>query len=385
MTGFRHAWTHALWYEPAETAPRRLVLGLLAPLEALYRVFLRRDQAKRLRRRRKLPRCVISVGNLTVGGTGKTPTVLWIARTLHQAGYTAAVLTRGYGRRGSGAEKVRLNGPIHEAAAQYGDEPVLLARHLSWASVWVGSERFATGRRAVAEDRPDVLLLDDGFQHLQVHRDLDVVLLDAARPWGNGRLLPAGPLREPPDRLVRAHAVILAGNPTSSPSTGFERLRDGPLRGKPVFHARPVIRGFFRAETPAPVEPIESIFQDPCIALAGIARPERFFSALETLGVPCVRRVAFPDHHRWTPGDERGLLDILRSTGARWIVTTEKDAVRMPPPLASRAVYAAMDLDFGPDAEGFREFILQAVRSWGGGPGCPCESAAAFGRMRRKE
>ncbi len=356
-----------LWYDPAGSLGRCLVHAFLAPLEALYRVVLRRDQARRLRRRQALPRCVISVGNITVGGTGKTPTVLWIARALHEAGRTVAVLSRGYGRRGSGVEKVRLQGPIHEAAARYGDEPVLIARRLARASVWVGAGRWEAGGRAVAEDRPDVLLLDDGFQHLQLHRDLDLVLLDAARPFGNGRLLPAGPLREPPDHLARAHAVILVGEARACPPPGFERLKDKVLRGKPVFHARPVIRGFFRADPTGLSEPLGNLFQAPCIAAAGIARPDRFFSALETLGIPCVRRLAFPDHHRWTPEDERALLDTLRSVGARWIVTTEKDAVRMPPSVAARAVYAAMDLDFGPDPDGFREFILHAVRSWGGG------------------
>lgn len=366
MRDRRHFPWESLWYEPAGSVDGHLVHAFWAPLEALYRALLRRDQARRLRRRRTLPRCVISVGNITVGGTGKTPTVLWIARALREEGLSVAVLSRGYGRRGSGVEKVRLQGPIHEAAARYGDEPVLIARRLPGASVWVGASRREAGLRAVAEDRPDVLLLDDGFQHLQLHRDLDLVLLDGARPFGNGRLLPAGPLREPVDHLARAHALILVGEPKALPPKGFERLTDCVLRDQPVFHARPVIRGFFRADPTGLSETSENLFQAPCIAAAGIARPDRFFSAVESFGVACVRRFAFPDHHRWSPGDVRFLLHTLRSTGARWILTTEKDAVRMPPLLAERAVYAAMDLDFGPDAEGFRQTVLQAVRTRGG-------------------
>jgi len=303
----------------------------------------------------------MSVGNITVGGTGKTPAVLWIARTLHEAGLSVAVLSRGYGRRGTGVEKVRLQGPLHESAVRYGDEPVLLARRLPWAAVWVGADRYEAGLGAVAHDQPDVFVLDDGFQHVQLHRDLDLVLLDAAHPTGNGRLLPAGPLREPLQALERAHAAIFVESPEKPPLRA-DSLRQGPLFGKPVFQARPIIAGFFPAA--ALSGPQQDFAQDPCIAVAGIARPERFFSALEALGVPCLRRFAFPDHHRWTPKDERKLLQALQETGARWIVTTEKDAVRLPPPLAKRSLYAVMDLDFGSDADRFRDVVLHAVRSW---------------------
>uniref|UniRef100_A0A831ZS15 Tetraacyldisaccharide 4'-kinase n=1 Tax=Desulfacinum infernum TaxID=35837 RepID=A0A831ZS15_9BACT len=363
VTGRGYALWQSLWDEPAGSARRRFAIGLLSPLEALYETLRRRDQAKRLRRRRSLPGCVISVGNITLGGTGKTPAVLWIARTLHKAGFSVAVLSRGYGRRGSGVEKVRLDGPLHKNAERYGDEPVLLARRLPWAAVWVGADRRDAGMRAVAHDRPDVFVLDDGFQHVQLHRDLDLVLLDAARPTGNGRLLPAGPLREPPQALERAHAAIFVGD-TENPSTAAESLRQGPLLGKPVFQARPVIGGFFQAAQADFPVPQEDLSRAPCIAVAGIARPQRFFSALEAMGVACLRRCAFPDHHRWTPKDERGLLRVVQETGARWIVTTEKDAVRLPPSLAKRAVYAAMDLDFGPDADRFRDVLLHAVRWW---------------------
>lgn len=365
MTGPWDAWCHTLWYQSAETAQRRLFGNLLAPLERLYGVLLGRDQAKRLRRRRRLPRCVVSVGNITVGGTGKTPTVLWIARTLHEAGLRSAVLSRGYGRAGSGVEKVSLHGPLDESARRFGDEPVLLARNLPWASVWVGTNRWEAGRRAIAEDRPDVLVLDDGFQHLQIHRDLDLVLLDAACPLGNGRLLPAGPLREPPHHLDRAHGVIIVGEKGKSPEP-LEHPLPELLWEKPVFRARPVMGGFFRADTGTPLGWPENMLKDPCIAVAGIARPERFFSAVDALGVPCRERLAFSDHHGWTPSDVRRILHTMRATGARWIVTTEKDAVRMPPPLAKRAVYVAMGLDFGADAERLREILLEAVRSWVG-------------------
>lgn len=365
MTGPWDAWWHTLCYQPTGTAQRKLFSNLLAPLERLYGVLLRHDQAKRLRRRRRLPRCVVSVGNITVGGTGKTPAVLWIARTLHEAGLRAAVLSRGYGRAGSGVEKVSLQGPLYEAARRFGDEPVLLARNLPWAPVWVGTNRWEAGRRAVAEDRPDVLLLDDGFQHLQIYRDLDLVLLDAACPVGNGRLLPAGPLREPAHHLGRAHGVIFVGEKRKSPER-LEHLPKGLLCGKPVFHARPVLGGFFQADTRTHLRSSENMPRDPCIAVAGIARPERFFSVVEALGMACRERLAFADHHGWTSKDVGRILRTLRASGARWIVTTEKDAVRMPPPLAKRAVYVAMGLDFGDDAKRLREVIFQTVRSWVG-------------------
>ncbi|MEJ5348579.1 MAG: tetraacyldisaccharide 4'-kinase [Desulfosoma sp.] len=412
-----------LWYGTTDDLGRRIAARLLRPLEKLYLAGLRFDQTARRRQCQSLPCPVVSIGNLTVGGTGKTPAVLWIARHLAHRGLTVTILSRGYGRSGSETVKVQLDAPTHELAGRYGDEPVLLARTLPHVSVWVGSDRAKSGSHAVDHDHPDIIVLDDGFQHLQLHRDLDFVLLDAARPLGNGKLLPAGPLREPPEHLVRAHAIVLVGE------TRNERQAVNLIRGYvsaeiPIFRARLEPEGFYHAATMEPLgiaacptskagddfigskdfrpamyaggtpelpgtgslsdtvpgkkplsrellserathgegfdgkcasfknEPARlKVLEEPCLAVAGIARPERFFNMLRHLGITCRASMAFPDHHRWTLEDVRALRRKLQTTGARWVVTTEKDAVRMPPALAERALFLRIRMDFGSDTE----------------------------------
>lgn len=330
-----------------------------------------------------LPCRVISVGNIAVGGTGKTPTVLWLARRFMKNGVSVAIVSRGYGRADSGVAHVTLHGSTQEAARRFGDEPVLLARRLSQVPVWVGADRFQAALQALAQHHPDVVLLDDGFQHRQLHRDLDIVVLDAACPLGNGRLLPAGPLREPPAHLSRAHALVFVGKAHDAVACRKVVEASG-FHEKPCFRAVPILGGFFKAKTAEEV-PFQDIVEHPCVVVAGIARPERFFSAVRAMRIPCARTVAFSDHHRWSALEMRSLLASLRVTKARWILTTEKDAVRLPGPLAERAVFIRMDLDFGADSKRFEEFVMTAPSSSGtaerNGTGEPSHAACSVNKQ----
>jgi tetraacyldisaccharide 4'-kinase len=255
---------------------------------------------------------VVSVGNLAVGGTGKTPMTAWLAARLSAAGLRPAIVTRGYGgRAGAGPLDVsRGSGPLVDARLG-GDEPVLLATMTS-AAVIAGSDRVAGARRAI-ELGADVVLLDDGFQHRRLARDLDVVLLDAAHPFGNGRLLPAGPLREPPGSLARAGIVVLTrwnGEPPPSDVAA------------PIVRARHRAAGFRDAAGRETAPPARAL------AFCGIARPESFLESLRGAGVEIAGVRVFPDHHPFRDAELRELADGARSRGAA-IVTTMKDLVRL--------------------------------------------------------
>ncbi|SHG22932.1 lipid-A-disaccharide kinase [Desulfacinum infernum DSM 9756] len=383
-----------LWYGFPEDPIGRLISGLLSPAQHLYRMGLERDQAARRARRRTLPVPVISVGNLTVGGTGKTPLVRWITRYLTDRGVSAAVLSRGYGRRvqGSAPARVDCRGPKRSLSARYGDEPVMLACGPEPVPVWVGRNRWEAGMEAVRQDGARVLVLDDGFQYVQLSRSLDVVVLDARRPLGNGRLLPAGPLREPPEALRRAHVIVFMEAPFNAPSssppkrgseissklwtpacagvTGGGAFGQPPrpaearslmkgrdpgfhgdvemTKGKILLRARPVIRRFVQAATGHPVD-VTTLRHQGCVAVCGIARPQRFFAALKAQGIAAKTTWIFGDHHRFRESECRKIVKSLDRLDARWIVTTEKDAVRLPPSVLERAVFPLLDLDFGED------------------------------------
>jgi tetraacyldisaccharide 4'-kinase len=249
---------------------------------------------------------VVSVGNLTVGGSGKTPVVIFLAGLAAQAGRRVAVLSRGFGRR-SGAD-VRFDAANLLSWRAVGDEPRLIAQRCPKASVWVGRDRAhlaAAARDAGAE----LLVLDDGMQHRRLARDVEVVVVDAVAGFGNGQLLPAGPLREPISQLSRATFVWL--RQTGPSVAGLEQLLGQVKRvvSRPVAQ---VLGG--------------TIAGKQVVALAGLARPSAFTRTLMSLGATVVAERYFADHHPFTPGQ----LDEVRSLGVV-IVTTEKDAQRLPP------------------------------------------------------
>ncbi len=272
---------------------------------------------------------MISVGNLAVGGAGKTPVVLAIAGRLIGTGRRPAVLSRGYGatrnddRVVSDGERVLLD------AAGGGDEPVLLARRLPGLRVLCGPDRARLAARAVALGA-DVLLLDDGFQHRRLGRDLDVVVLDASNPWGNGHCLPFGPNREPPSALRRAGLVWLTHADRAAPGD-LGALRELAVRttGRPPVESRHAPRDLADGRLER-FFPLAEISGRRVGLLTGVARPDSVRRTVESLGASVVATFEFPDHHRFTEGRVRDAVDDSSRAGGELLVTTEKDAVRLP-------------------------------------------------------
>jgi len=313
------------------------VRSLLAPFVPLYRFGLAMRERRLASGREPIGRLrfpVISIGNLSTGGAGKTPLTIALAQALVRRGFAADVLSRGYGRQSRLAARVDPGG----AAEEFGDEPLLIARQAG-VPVYVAPQRYDAGVLAesafaypaqAAPAPPQVAqtavhLLDDGFQHRQLHRDIDILLLNRA-DW-HDRLLPAGNLREPLHAANRADVIAV---PAGEPELESE-LRAWGWQG-------PVWRLHRRMQIPA--------VNGPVFAFCGIARPEQFFAGLSTAGqdfpsLDLAGRHAFPDHHRYTARDLNRLADKAQAVGATTLLTTEKDAVRLAglrPPLTIATV-----------------------------------------------
>jgi tetraacyldisaccharide 4'-kinase len=328
---------------------------LLAPATAGYRLAVMGREAvwsSGLMRRLHLPQAVVSVGNLTVGGTGKTPLVEWIARRFSERGRRVAIVSRGHGGRRVEATEIVSDGrALLVGAARAGDEPVLLARRLTGVPVVVGRDRAAAALTAVERFGTEILLLDDGFQQRRLHTDVNVVCLDARCPWGGG-LLPAGTLREPRRGLARAHLLVLtrADQVSDLAPTAAEIRR--------VVGAAPMVSAWLEAEDLLDVGAdrrygLDALAGRTVLAFAGIAEPEGLRRLLEHGGADVRGLVAFPDHHVYDPGDLRGLEGRARAAGADLLVTTEKDAVRLPGPLGLPLWALSVRVRLGEGAEGW--------------------------------
>lgn len=299
---------------------------------------------------RALPAPAVAFGNLTVGGTGKTPMTSHAAGLLGEAGYRVGILSRGYGRRGSAPLLVSDGRQILADAREAGDEPWLLARDHPAAGVAVGGDRIAAAALLRRSFEPEVWLLDDAFQHRRVRRDLNVLLVDGGSIFGNGRILPFGPLREPLSGLRRADAVVLTRGDGAVPGPLARALERHHPR-LPLFQARIGPTRFVGADGAA-ADP-GALRGFAAFAFAGIARPDRFFADLEAHGARVVGRRSFPDHHPYDTGDLEAIARAARDAGAEFLVTTEKDLVRIaaapagaPPLLALQVGVTFTDGDF---------------------------------------
>ncbi len=279
---------------------------------------------------RCLPGRVISVGNLTLGGTGKTPMVLMIARILRDNGLKPAVLSRGYG--GNSQEKINVvcdGQQILLSAEVAGDEPVMIAERLKNIPVLTGKDRWLTGNYAMQHFGVDTLILDDGFQHLALSRDLNILLLDQKEPLGNGHLFPAGELREPVEESQRADLICL----TRCSGKGNSRSQGDMLE---LPNNVPVIKTALRLESLIRLDNHETIDAEflrdqPVAAFCGIAKPGDFRDTLETAKARVVFFRAFPDHHRYVADDLKTLEQEAMKAGARYILVSEKDSVKIDP------------------------------------------------------
>jgi len=287
---------------------------------------------------RSLPGRVVSVGNLTLGGTGKTPIVILIAGILKDKGLKPAVLSRGYG--GNSREKINVvcDGEQVLLSAQVaGDEPVMIAERLKNIPVLTGKDRWLTGNYAMKQFGVDTLILDDGFQHLALARDLNILLLDQKEPLGNGHLFPAGVLREPVDENHRADLICLtrcSGNKTFCSQAG-----------KPVLPNNiPVIKTALRLESVIRLDSHEifdaEVLKDqPVAAFCGIAKPGDFRDTLEMAKARVVFFRAFPDHHSYTTDDFKAIEREAQEAGAKFILVSEKDSVKIDPSVFSLPVF----------------------------------------------
>lgn len=310
------------WQQRGPAAFLLLPLGLLFAAAAA----LRRIAWSRWLQPRRLRVPVIIIGNISAGGTGKTPLTLWLAQWLRTQGHQPAVISRGYGAARRDPRPVPRDG----LPADYGDEPCLLARRAG-CPVWVGVDRVATAEALLAaEPGTTVILSDDGLQHYRLGRDFEIAVVDGARGLGNGWPLPAGPLREPPSRLDSVDAVVVNGG----------KARDQTAAIPP--HALPMsLRGStFRNLADSTITVDASYFKGRRVhAIAGIGNPARFFSQLGAMGLSCMPQ-AFADHHPFTARD-------LLFAGDEEIVMTEKDAVKCEPFSTSR--HWALVVDAEPD------------------------------------
>lgn len=310
-----------------------LILALLWPLSLIYRVGLSAYlwiYEIGLRRRCKLGVPVISVGNLTFGGTGKTPAVQTLCRMLTERGKRVVVLSRGHGGSARGAVVVSDGERMLADSVEAGDEPVLLARTLPGVPVVVGKDRRESGRLACERFSPDVIVLDDGLQYWQLHRDLDIVVLDAGKPFGSGFVMPMGDLREPASGLRRA-GVILLSNASTLSGDAYDSLIARITKLAPnarVFRCarEPVC---FRNVDTGEEHDLSWAKRRGMLAFCGIGKPWSFIEILEALGASVEASIIFADHYRLTQRDITRIIEEAQARGAEAIVTTEKDIARL--------------------------------------------------------
>ena len=292
---------------------------------ALRHAAYRRGWLKTLR----LDRPVVSVGNLSVGGTGKTPLVILMARTLLAAGHRPCILTRGYGRRrGKGLIVLEPAADRIADPREVGDEPAALARALPNVPIVVSPDRFRAGIIGEQRFQATVHLLDDGFQHLALYRDLDVVLLDLTRPPSDDALLPAGHLREPFTALRRAHWVILTRTELGD-ATGLQAQVQALNPQARIFRCAAKFDGLVEARSDRS-EPHENLLRQRVAAFCGIGNPAAFFADLRAWGFQVVAESVFPDHHVYRRNDLAGISAHSRRAGAEALLTTQKDVMNLP-------------------------------------------------------
>lgn len=305
---------------------------ILIPLGAIYSAVTRARLAaygRGLLSVARLPVPVISVGNLTTGGTGKTPLVEWVCRALAREGKKVCVLTRGYGRANAKTQVVVSNGAALLAGErQAGDEPFLLAKNLlGTAAVICNPNRVAAGQWAIEKLNTEMFVLDDGFQHLRLARDLNLVTIDATNPWGGGTLLPYGRLREPATGLARADCVIITRAEQADNLTSLKKAVQQLVGGAPIFSSR-MLTSRIRTidgndENSAPA------VSQPAGAFCGVGNPEAFFHHLEREGYDLAFTRTFADHHKYRQSELDNLVEEAKARGVRSLITTAKDAIKL--------------------------------------------------------
>jgi tetraacyldisaccharide 4'-kinase len=358
----KKSWAHRLCHDGGWW--RAVSLFPLLVCSWLYGVAVRVRTAlyqKGMFKTRRLPCKVISVGNITLGGTGKTPLVAALARELGSRGLTVGIVSRGY--KGT---KERQGGVVSDGKKRYltpaeaGDEPFMLAQMLSGVPIVVGKKRYERGVYAYERFAMDVLILDDGFQHLRVKRDVDIILIDAQSGFGNGCLFPRGPLREPLSGLSRASHIVLTKAEPSTPLKKIENILRCYVPATPIYHSR-YSPSFLREAASGKLLPLHHVRGKKVFAFAGIADPGYFVDLVKGLGANVVREAHFPDHYPY------GLKDVTmmreQSKTIDLFLTTEKDFVKLQRlPVADIPLYI-LGVEHTIVEEQFYQAVLSALPS----------------------
>lgn len=309
---------------PSERPPQP-AWAILWALSQLWRIGSARDRLRKNAQARRLPVPVVSIGNITTGGTGKTPVSIELLREFRRA--NPALLTRGHGRTARHSA-VFLEGAAEVPVAVTGDEAQLCMRE-ACVPIGIGADRYVTGMELLQSVEAGVLFLDDGFQHLQLRRDFDLVLIDALRPFGGGHLVPLGALREPLEGLARANAFLITRSDEVPNVRTIESLLRGYNPAAPVFRAR-TIPARWRDGIGADI-PLDCFRGKRVVAFCGLGNPEAFRRTLHHLGVAPVGCYEYGDHHQYTPSEIRRLARHAHDVGAEALLTTAKDAVNLDP------------------------------------------------------
>ena len=333
------------------SASSRSSLNLLSHLYGLVAEQRRRWYDRRPEARRRLAQPVISIGELTVGGSGKTPIAAHVATVLSGMGERPVVLSRGYHRQQpvDGVVVVRDRTGVRSDLARSGDEPLMLARALADTPVLVSEDRYVAGRLAETQLGATVHLLDDGFQHFSLYRDIDLVVIGAADVT-DPRTLPAGRLREPLDTARRADALVV-----ETPSADQAQQVAGRVGVETVFH---FTRRLLAPRDAGTQQEVTIPVGTRVLAVAAIARPEAFFEALRSYSYTIVETMTFRDHHPFSEDDLAGIGRAVHTHGAEFVVTTEKDLVRLLPhaPFAFPMVWVPLTVSVEP-ADIFRLWL----------------------------
>ncbi len=340
---------------PLRTLAARMAL---TPLSWLWQVGHRVNMKRGLAARRALETPVISIGAVAMGGAGKTPMVAHLAARLQKAGRNPAILTRGYQ---SGSAQRTLVVPRGGKAPRNltGDEAQIVIR-AGDAHVGIGGDRFEAGRRMEQELKPDVFLLDDGFQHVRLARSEDVVLIDALDPLGGG-VFPLGRLREPMKSLARATMIVVTRVEPGQDIAGIERLLRQYNAQAPVFRSRVVPKRWIDLERGTAQDLSNPGFRRAA-AFCGLGAPRSFWRTLEQLGVKIAFRATFPDHHRYRPAELRRLVEQATGAGVDALLTTEKDAANLPDGAAEMlAPHRLLWLEIDIEIEGEDEFLRRIL------------------------
>ena len=339
----------------------------------LRRIFYKKAVLKS----KRLPCSIISIGNITVGGTGKTPMTIYVAQVVKQLGYKVAIISRGYKGKAEKVGGIVSDGRVLLMTPETaGDEPYMVANRLKDVPVIVGKNRFKAGRLAIQKFDPDVIVLDDGFQHLKLQRDLDLVLLDYRKPFGNGHLLPRGIMREPASVLFCANAIILTRSDTVNGNEMSSALK------KLCFYERkkPVYRTFIQPFVYKIINKEKKVFEknmqealrqnSDCIkgrtvfAFSGLADNHNFRRTLKSLKCNVSGYMEFPDHHSYSDRDLKDISAAAKRSMSGCLITTEKDYVRIANKIAwSIDLYVvSIEIEFGADVERFNGFIKDRLK-----------------------